>query len=62
MSNSDQVERLTEFIVNAVDGAKSIDAPYHHIEFAPFFPAYLPANHRDHAAVVRLPADVGPQR
>jgi hypothetical protein len=39
MSNVIQVGGLTEFMVNAVNGAKPIDAPYHHIEFAPFFPA-----------------------
>ncbi len=39
MQNADQAERLTEFMVSAVDNAKSIDTPYHHIEFEPFFPA-----------------------
>jgi len=37
--NSAEVARLTAFMVNAVDAAKSIDGPYHHIEFEQFFPA-----------------------
>ena len=39
VSNASEVKRLTEFMVQAVDGAKSIEAPYHHIEFDEFFPA-----------------------
>ena len=39
MSNTIFVEALTNFMLKAVDGAKSVDALYHHIEFAPFFPA-----------------------
>jgi len=37
--NSAEVARLTAFMVNAVDCAKSIDVPYHHIEFEQFFSA-----------------------
>jgi hypothetical protein len=39
MRDAGAVERLTAFMVKAVDGAKSVDAPYHHIEFDQFFPA-----------------------
>lgn len=39
MNEANTVDSLTEFVVNAVNGAKSIDAPFHHIEFDRFFPA-----------------------
>lgn len=39
MSKADRVESLTEFAVNAINNARSIDAPFHHIEFEQFFPA-----------------------
>ena len=39
MSDSGPIKRLTDAMASAVDGAKAIDAPYHHIEFGPFFPA-----------------------
>jgi hypothetical protein len=35
------VDGLTEFLVDAVNRAQSIDAPFHHIEFERFFPADL---------------------
>ncbi len=35
------VDDVTAFVVKAVDGAKSIDAPFDHIEFEQFFPPDL---------------------
>jgi hypothetical protein len=35
------VDGLSEFLVDAVNRAQSIDTPFHHIEFDRFFPADL---------------------
>ena len=38
MRTADRVEKLTTFVVNAVNGALSIDAPFLHIELQQLFP------------------------
>ena len=38
MGEAGAIESLTDFVVTAVNGARSIDAPFHHIEFGQFFP------------------------
>lgn len=39
MSGKDAVQTLTDFVVDAVNCARSMDAPFNHIEFDQFFPA-----------------------
>ena len=41
VGNAAAVDDVTAFVVKAVDGAKSIDTPFHHIEFDHFFPPDL---------------------
>ena len=41
VGNAAAVDDVTAFVVKAVDGAKSIDAPFHHVEFEHFFPPDL---------------------
>ena len=38
MHEHDAIQSLTDFVVGAIDGARSIDAPFHHIEFDHVFP------------------------
>ncbi|MDR3468622.1 MAG: hypothetical protein P4M07_22050 [Xanthobacteraceae bacterium] len=38
MSDFGSAKALTDFAVRAVDGAKAVEAPFHHIEFDQFFP------------------------
>ncbi len=41
MSDPQSVKIITDAVVQAVDGASSVDVPFHHIEFDRFFPPDL---------------------